>query len=527
MREKKKLWTFIALTLLVGAVMAGVSPVSAQYPTEGDIYMDPASVVWTKPPHDTGDWFTVDLMVRNVTEFWGVVFSVHWDPAVLDWVEPAIQGDCLGTGADVSSMAIDVKDHVNGFLGGAAYMDLAGVNYTYTAASPGWVATLNFTVVGYSSGTYITFEDNATYPTGWSKGPAGPDEQDYDAMEPLYFELPPPPPYGPTVDFSFTPVSVFENDNVTFTATTTPGFNGTDLIAVSEYRWDWEGDLTIDLVTPDAIVVHNYTTAGAYNPFVEVYAGPNPGYETANKSKLLNVYAVEKSYIDVYTELAGSGPNLYGSAFEPGQEITISAELKYNGVLVNNTWVGFQIVDVTGDNVTFRTAITVAGTATIDVRLPLMGTEHLTGEGDFGTFKCIATANVFEEPFNDTVSFYVGWIVDTVDVTATAANRGGSTTVTVNIENYGLEEKTVFLTVTVYDSVGVAIGVYSTGFTISAASYVGLDVTPKTATEGATIPIPSDAWPGPAMVYVNAFDKPPLAGGDAWCSEISATFAIT
>ena len=504
--------------LLIIAFMAGIGPVYAQ-PT---IRVLPVSADLLNT-YDLGAEFDITINVEGVTDLGQWVLFLAWDSSVLNYAGtfegPPGDLDRITKGTFLSQAgATSIFDDVESAGSITGLSEVLLPMPSTGASGSGLLVTIGMKVVGYGS-TVIDITESHLLDHTLAEITHNVVTTTFDntGLKPL--------PYAPTVDFTYSPTVVYENDIVTFTATTTPGFDGDNIIAVSEYRWNFDGvaTLTTDVPTAD----FNYTTAGSYNPSVEVYAGPNPGYETASKSKPLIVYAVALSYVDVYTEKKGSGPNVYGSAFEPGQEVTISADVLYEGVQVNDTWVSFQIVDVTGDNVTFRAAITVAGTATINVRLPLMGTEHLTGEGDFGLFKCIATANVFEKSFNDTVSFNVGWIVDTVNVTATSTSRGGTTTITVNTNNFALEEQPVFLTVTVYDSVGVAVGVASVSFTIPPASSVGLDRTPSLDTRSFGVLIPTDAWPGPATVYVNCFDKSPLAGGDAWCSEISTTFAIT
>ena len=539
--RKNNLWTTsLTLMLIVGIIMVGLTSVIPVYAQPNTVKLIDTSTGLSTIPDGTygmGDKFNVTIEVQDVINMGGWKASITYDSSVVNYTGlqaapptwPAgaqiwegawflayatatARGTTWATFGPASTLAGVIVD-----LGDAFMPMPPGINGT------GDLATIEFEVVGYATAPGTTIAFSAVDLKDDLNVPITP-----VSTVDLTFINEPPPPYAPSItDFSYSPTVVYENDIVTFTATTTPGFDGTSLIAVSEYRWDFDGDTVIDLTTGVPTADFNYTTAGTYYPALEVYAGPNPGYETASTNTTLKVYKVEKSLIDVYTENPGTGPNVYGSAFGPGEELTLYADLKYMGVPVNNTWVGFQIVDMTGDDVTFRSAMTVGGTATVNVRLPLMGTEHLTDESDFGTFKCIATANVFEDSFNDTVSFYVGWIVDTVSVTATDAARGGTTTITVTTRNWAVENKSVFLTVTVYDSVGVAVGVQSVSFTIEAATFVGLVPTPKEDTRTFGVLIPTDAWPGPAKVYVNGYDKPPLAGGDAWCSEISTLFTIS
>ena len=525
MNRRKGIVSLIATLMIISMAMVFPLPVTAA---------DPPTVTVTFPngtsssvdEYDVDDTFIVDIVAdSNVQDVWSWQSGIRFDPSILE---------CTGLGAGDFFAGKVVLVFTAGTIDNTAgHVSFSGSSLKSPDETQGVIGTgslvwYEFTVIGYGTtslgltdttdtvaGTGLVTTDPPNPPVLIPDTVLNDGSFDNTGLKPA--------PYAPTVDFTYSPTVVYENDIVTFTATTTPGFDGDVLIDVSEYRWDFDGDTVIDLTTIVPTATNTYTLAGTYYPTVEVYAGPNKAgaeYETASTSKTLIVYEIVFSLIDVYTQKAGTGPNVYGSAFARGDTVTLSAELLYAGIPVPGYPVSFEVRDAAGALLATRSSTTdVNGIATIDIRtLPLLA------EAEFGTFTAIATATFVEEVFTDTVSFYVGFIVDVVSVTPpVSVARGDVATFSVVLRNYALESQTVLLAVTVYDTLGVPVGVASSSLPIAGASSVGLTVNPYDKTEVPGVTIPTWAWPGPATVYANALDT----SLSPYCEELSATFSIT
>lgn len=78
-------------------------------------------------------------------------------------------------------------------------------------------------------------------------------------------------PYGPKADFTVNPETANVGQVIKFDATgSQPGSNGTNIIPITEYRWDFgDGNRT---TTATAIVYHSFITPGIYYPTLIVFA---------------------------------------------------------------------------------------------------------------------------------------------------------------------------------------------------------------------------------------------------------------
>lgn len=95
-------------------------------------------------------------------------------------------------------------------------------------------------------------------------------------------------PYGPKAYFTETPKQPYAGQTVIFNATLSqPGFNGTHICPIKEYRWNFgDGNTTI---TTKPIVTHVYNTPNTYTVTLEVYSpGATPETDkTAHLKKVL------------------------------------------------------------------------------------------------------------------------------------------------------------------------------------------------------------------------------------------------
>ena len=224
--------------------------------------------------------------------------------------------------------------------------------------------------------------------------------------------------------------------------------------------------------------------------------------------------------VDVYTERGGKGEGAWSDAYAPQEEVVIFASVTRKGDPVQNKLVAFEVQDPTGDVWLDRSNNTDQnGIATVRFRLP--------AEPVFGTWIVIATGDIAEQTFNDTVTLKVGWLVEilsieTVDIygdTKTSFTKGEHVYFNVTIQNIAFTSKEATITIVVYDECGVPIG------------HVTLQnwLIPPGTTQIFIIDlqIPKWAYVGVAATYVNAYTDLPTQEGTPTCPEKATTFLIT
>jgi PKD repeat protein len=337
----------------------------------------------------------------------------------------------------------------------------------------------------------------------------------------------PPTPFGPTATFTYTPTYIEVGTSVWFDASgSRPGFDGTATCPITEYRWDFDGDLEWDVVGgPDTakIVTHAYDEAGDYNVTLEVYAPgnyPQGVPDTDRITKTITVFAPAMgAALDLTSnkEVNGLGPGQPSDAFAPQELVILYAKVTYNGEPVANKLVGFEVKDPNGTPVIYRANVTdESGVAWVEFRLP--------SNPPFGDWLAIAKVEVAQTIVGDTMPFKVGWIVSIVSVEPDQGSyaKGEEASFTVTLKNIAKTTKTVVLTITVYDACGVPI--YAAA--VPDWSIEGEATKLFTFTD---VLIPNWAFisPPPAYVYVNVFTDTPQYGGVPYCPEGSTWFLIT
>jgi hypothetical protein len=165
--------------------------------------------------------------------------------------------------------------------------------------------------------------------------------------------------------------------------------------------------------------------------------------------------------IDVYTEterwpgynttVIGKDPNTPADAFAPQEEACFFTKLTYNGAPVQLKEVAWEIHAPNGE-VYYRQSVTdMKGITSICMRMPWW-------EGYFGTWSVLAKASVAEVSVNDTVTFLLGYIASVhSSVTETPVNRGEEVTVVLVLTNIGDIPRDVYVSITIYDDVGMPI----------------------------------------------------------------------
>ena len=212
------------------------------------------------------------------------------------------------------------------------------------------------------------------------------------------------------------------------------------------------------------------------------------------------------------TNEIGYGPNAPADAFAPQEEITLFAKLTYALAPEPFKEVAWEIHAPNGE-VYYRQSMTdEKGLTNITIR-PQWYEEYL------GEWWAIAKASIAEQEVNDTITFLVGYIVSVSESeTSSSVNRGEDVTVTISLNNIGSILRYVFVTVTIYDDVGMPIA--STGRVEN--------VTSGTSEYTFTLTLAEWAHVGQGTVYINLFtDVPPSQCGVCYAPEHVQTFQIT
>jgi hypothetical protein len=207
-----------------------------------------------------------------------------------------------------------------------------------------------------------------------------------------YFDLPPEVPQPPTAFFTFSPISPYASDTVTFDASASSPSGG----VIVSYEWDF-GDTT---QAQGIIANHTYPTAGGYNVSLVVVDDKNM---TGSFFQLVTVVALPVgASVDVYTQRGGRGLNQPSDTFAPDELVIMTAYLTYNLAPVPDILVTFYVYFPNG-TLMFRSVSTThaQGLAFITYRLisPV-----------FGIYKLNATASIADQTVSDSADCRIDWL---------------------------------------------------------------------------------------------------------------------
>jgi hypothetical protein len=234
--------------------------------------------------------------------------------------------------------------------------------------------------------------------------------------------------------------------------------------------------------------------------------------------------------IDLYTQKTpfnGKGINQSSDAFEPQELVVLYALVTYNGGPVVQKLVAFQIkgpenplqnITIDGSGSTGQDGITQ-----FSFRIPW---PNVNPEGQiFGRWFAIATVSIADQIVADTLTFQVGWIIRTTNITTLSASLQPQTrflrqqpiVFNLTVENIALTERSATIIIGVQDAANQPIiriqkdkQVFQSGTTIL------------------TVPsqIPITATIGQASILAAAYTTSPEKGGVLYSPAISATFEI-
>ena len=524
--KKKSLPVMLGvLTLIIG--MLGTLGTLKSAPQAHVVSIVPVHTVWSEPTNSIGQSFTVNYTIYNTTNLntWTVVLG--WDSAKLN-VTGTAWGDfealVIGAGGSLALNIAPTIDNVAGNFSAAALQAASGI---------GGISEPEITLL------QVTFEaKDYAFPTVtpinilvvelFDPVPAAITP---DAVVNGDFEFSPAANQAPVADFTWSPTNPTANvDLAAFDASASYDPDG---IGIANMTFDFG---SVDAIPTAAVLTSapwtvdvNYTVAGTFWVNLTVVDLGKPGFYPPDSTKvakqILVVPPAAPSGVDVFTikewlgnqtlyRERGTGPLAPGSAFAPGETVTLRGYAYYMNIPMMAINVGFQVNDPGTNPYASRASSTDSdGNATVSLRLPIVP--------KFGSYGVVATCRIFETDMDDTLEFNVGWLVSiSVDATAadpTARGAVGDFTVTVtNIDPY--DAYPVLLTISVSDLIDVVLGADS----LQTWAAVG------TAPEVLSVTIPLSAMPGPlAEVEANAYTDWPAVGGTAYCPKATDDFEIS
>lgn len=198
---------------------------------------------------------------------------------------------------------------------------------------------------------------------------------------------------APCANFTYTPIIPYAYETVTFDASASTANGG----SILSYEWDF-GDGTNGT---GVCTTKIYTEARNYT--VTLTATNDEGEKDSTWKLITVIPQPNGAAIDLYTQKGGQGLNEPDGAFALGETVILIALLTYNGSLVQNKLVGFEVVDPTGEVFLDRSNFTDAdGLATVNFTIPFLCLPNI-----FGTWIALATASVCEQNVSDTLTFKV------------------------------------------------------------------------------------------------------------------------
>jgi hypothetical protein len=544
--------TILSLAIALSLMLSIIPMMVAHAVPEPKIYVKPEGSTWDTvtsrweligPPPGVGATFKTMILIEDVDVsgtfdgIWSWMVRLQWNPAVLAVSgRPAVKEGNFLTNVDPDNTKFSFYDP-NNVTG-----QLPEVTCRFTveleATGDGTLFEVTFTVLAPGSTEIYVYEyDIVDY------------EGDYMPTPTLYrgfFEIPPPPPHGPTANF--TPASCnqfYVGDFISLVSTSTPGWDtlpdppAGETVDITEWKWD------IDFLNTTVITLYGENIPNAFqcdrpgdvNITLTVNATDmdlptHPEYDPI-ASATHTIHQVSRptgAVIDVWTNKGGEGlginwdvdppvewawPTAWSDAYAPQEEVTVYAKVTYNEDPVCNKPVAFEVKDPTGAGVVYRTAFTNgSGIATFTYRNIWTCTSGFNSTHNYDVYEIWASVSVSEIAKLDVVKYRYGWLVQIEGIEAPAqVNKDADLTFYVYLKNIlHSSDKTVYMTVTVYDECGVPVAVAVLPTLTVPADALYWDPM-------FTLHIPKWAYRGNGMIYVNLFTAAPQDGGVPVCPE--------
>ena len=243
---------------------------------------------------------------------------------------------------------------------------------------------------------------------------------------------------------------------------------------------------------------------------IDLYGGAvNEGYGTGHG------YTYNGIGVIFPAPFGGQGLNKPMDMVVPQSQVWLFANVTYNYWPVQAKIVTFVVQKPDGSVLTMLTATTDAnGVAYVTFRMPWICENP---ESLFGEWTVTATVTIGDIVMKDVMKFHYDYMVHIWKVTTDKYEYDHCEDVAIKIEfgTHAMQQYPVLITAVIYDELGVPIGMATYKTMVGGAAYS----TYKNYKVTLTIHIPKYAYAGIATVHVNAFDKDPTEGGQAWCPE--------
>jgi len=231
--------------------------------------------------------------------------------------------------------------------------------------------------------------------------------------------------------------------------------------------------------------------------------------------------------IDVFTQkepYSGKGSNMSSDAFGPQEVVILYALVTCNEAPVESLTVAFEVRPPNNKNFTLTAVTNSSGVAQANFTVPTpIGDEREV----FGIWSILASAQINEKYFYDSLTFKADYIVRLLSVRAIDENLSeiiyfgikGDVGLEISLRNIAMTMKNTTLAVTILDELGFPIG-----------SWIleDFEVPPneRTVFLYCKLSIPKYAVVGNATVHVSALTALVTKGGVAYCPGISTKFYI-
>ena len=536
------------------------------------IYVDDSDAHFYSESNITGTQFDVTVDIDNVTWLGSFYFDLLYNTTFLDGIACSLTPISENYLADYVpspwTSTASIFDDEGRISFGAVFKDPE-----HPFNGTGAVLTITFEITFEPPYGMVSTPANetvscalelSTAKVGWvdpvtlDTGPYVLDT-DYTVDDGLYEWIRPQKLVGaPTAACSVTPSTAYVGDTVTFDGTASDDGGAPPLT----YAWDVNSDGTVDYTT--ATVVVPCPTAGDFNVTLTVTNDlqltdtADPQYWTVKEKlgPIIDLYTSTNRWCGVDTEagMVGKGDDVPCDALSPDVNVTLFAEVTYNGAPVNNVFVAFEVlweyqIDwydpdmvktpglwvVKNSCVLYATAETNKdGIAQIALRVPTSPdpTEYI------GKWLAMANCKVQEVPIEDTMRFDVGYLVIMYDIEVLREVSPGEwqpdTSFVREVDKLGvmvyaksiswIPRFTKFILVA-YDECNVPLGQMIVGFDFPAATGY---CSPKDW--GVTITgilIPQWAYVGMGRVEVSVLTELPHNGGVPYSKGISAGIEVT
>jgi hypothetical protein len=243
---------------------------------------------------------------------------------------------------------------------------------------------------------------------------------------------------------------------------------------------------------------------------IDLYGGAvNEGYGTAHGYTYKGIGVI---FPEPY---GGQGLGNPMDMVVPQSQVWLFANVTYNYWPVQAKLVTFVVQMPDGSTLTTLTATTDEnGVAYATFRMPWPCNNPASL---FGEWKVTATVTIGDIVMTDTMTYHYDYMVQIWKVTTDKYeyNHCEDVAITVNFGTHAMQNYPVLITTVIYDELGVPIGMATYEGTVGGAAYS----TYRNYTITLTIQVPKYAYAGIATVHVNAYDKDPTEGGQAWCPE--------